>query len=317
MGINTKIEWCDHSWSPWQGCQKTKYSGCDNCYMFKMKRRFGTDPTHIIRSADMTFNLPLKPKVNSGDRIFVCSWSDFFHPKADPTWRAEAWEIMKLCSDVTFIIPTKRPENIPAMLPNDWGEGYQNVWLGVSVSDQRSADDLIPLLFLVSAAIYFVSAEPLVKPLDLRGYLKGIEDMDGKPYLDWVIVGGESGSRARPMHPKWAQDLFNQCGNTGTPFFMKQQGEWGSTSTHKGAQFFHQFRDVEDFEANFDDKFDPKNRNVCLTYDGHVSTTKDITRTDSFFNFPIVVMRKNGKKKNDDPVTGKRCKAFPYTRSLR
>ena len=148
MGKQTGISWCNHTWNPWQGCHKIS-EGCTNCYMFREKQRYGQEPDLVVRSAERTFNAPLRwNKQVQGNYpcgkplVFVCSWSDFWIEEAD-AWRDEAMEIMANCSSLIFLILTKRPERIlpwldDACYPSSGCpiEGFpNNVWLGVSVEN--------------------------------------------------------------------------------------------------------------------------------------------------------------------------------------
>ena len=227
MAKNTGISWADHTWNPWQGCRKVS-PGCLNCYMYRDKKRYGQDPETVVRSKPSTFNAPLHWKEQA--RVFVCSWSDFFIEDADE-WREEAWEIMRATPHLTYMLLTKRPENIKGRLPmayEAFGGGWPlpNVWLGVTAKNQEMANKrLAVLLFDVPAVKRFVSVEPMVGPVDLGHALcKAWSDggLTMGNYLDWVIVGGESGPNARDMDPMWALHLKEQCADTNTPFFMKQ-----------------------------------------------------------------------------------------------
>lgn len=272
MGTNSKIEWTDHTWNPWRGCSKVS-AGCDNCYMFRDAKRFGLDPDTVTRQAPATLRAPLvktRPKKTwppvmdhgepaykwpDGDKVFVCSWSDFFHSDADGM-RAEAWGIIRQRPGLIFQILTKRPERIAECLPADWGEGWPNVWLGVTAENQAAADARIPILLATPAAVRFVSIEPMVGPVDLRSFIqlwgengtsehvekygwkydewsggfvghgRGDPIYEPRSGLDWIICGGESGLSARPMHPDWARTVRDQCVAAGVPFFFKQWGEW-------------------------------------------------------------------------------------------
>ena len=215
MADTSAIEWTDATWNPWMGCEKVS-PGCAHCYMYREQRQYGHDPS-VVRRSKTKFAEPLKwsgPKL-----VFTCSWSDWFHPGADP-WRDEAWGVIRATQDLTYQILTKRPELILDRLPADWGDGYENVWLGVSIENSRftwRADALRE----VPAAIRFVSAEPLLgslfeshgkrEPLDVAG-------------IDWLIVGGESGPDSRELDLKWAIELAEACDAAGTAFFMKQLG---------------------------------------------------------------------------------------------
>jgi len=225
MGSKTGIEWADMTWNPWMGCHKVS-QGCKNCYMFREQAQYGHDP-NIVRRSKTTFNAPLKWPESA--KVFTCSWSDFFIEEADP-WRDEAWDIIRKTPHLTYQILTKRPENIPDMVPEDWGTGWPNVWLGVSAEDQANADKRIPLLLDMPAAIKFVSAEPLLGPIMLWSGLPNPTEIGNYQMLidvlDWIIVGGESGPNCRPMNPDWARSIRDQCKEAGVAFFMKQMGGW-------------------------------------------------------------------------------------------
>lgn len=209
MSAKTGIEWTEATWNPWRGCTKVS-PGCDLCYMFREQKRYGRDPEVLVRSKT-TFSDPLKwrePRV-----IFTCSWSDWFHKDAD-AWRPEAWDIIRRTPHHTYQILTKRPGRIARHLPSDWGEGYPNVWLGVSVESYDFAPR-IGVLRDIPARVRFVSAEPLLGPVpyDLTG-------------IHWLIAGGESGPGCRPMHLGWARLLRDHCREYGVAFFLKQLGGW-------------------------------------------------------------------------------------------
>jgi protein gp37 len=223
MGETTGIAWTKSTWNPWQGCLKIS-PGCKLCYMYRDKERYGQDPRTVVRSKPPTFNKPLSWK--EPGLVFTCSWSDWFIEQAD-AWRDEAWDIVRRTPHLTYQILTKRPENIAARLPKDWGRGYPNVWLGVSVEEQRYADERIPLLLETRAAIRFLSVEPQLGPvdLDLRQLALGCGPRPIKTTgIDWVIQGGESGPKARPFDLAWARDLRDQCKAAGVAYFFKQAG---------------------------------------------------------------------------------------------
>jgi len=152
-------------------------------------------------------------KLKSG-RVFVCSWSDFFHPAAT-TWQGEAFRIMETNPQCTFLLLTKRPHML-TILPDYWQERpLPNVWLGVTVENEEYYPR-IAVLKSVPAAKRFISLEPLLGPMSgLKSRLRDI---------DWVIVGGESGPKARPMNLDWARGVRDACREMGVPFFFKQVG---------------------------------------------------------------------------------------------
>lgn len=214
MGDQSHIGWTEATWNPWYGCTKIS-PGCKHCYMYREMERYGRDPFTVQRSKT-TFNAPLKWK--EPRMVFTCSWSDFFIEAADQ-WRPEAWEIIRKTPHLTYQILTKRPELIADRLPADWGAGYRNVQLGVSVESEEFRWRIARLLNNASRC-YFVSAEPLLSPLRLDPWLATA----GPPAplaLDWVIVGGESGSD-RACQVEWITDIVDQCRATKTPVFVKQ-----------------------------------------------------------------------------------------------
>lgn len=225
MGITSKIEWTDATWNPWMGCHKVS-QGCKNCYMFREQKQYGNDP-NLIRKSKTRFNDPLKWKTPR--RIFTCSWSDFFIEEADE-WRAEAWDIIRATPHHTYQILTKRPERINQCLPDDWFP--RNVWWGVSIESKEHLsrwDILDSELHYHAPQVMFVSAEPLLGPIDFTEIFQEIDVGDEEIQWwtrspDWVIVGGESGPNARPMHPDWARGIRDQCQDSLIPFFFKQWG---------------------------------------------------------------------------------------------
>lgn len=231
MAKTTGIEWADSTWNPWRGCKKVS-AGCAKCYAERDMKRFGHDFTVPTRSKT-TFGDPLKwkePRV-----IFVCSWSDFFWEEVPPAWRREAWEVMRQCPQHQFLLLTKRPQNISEMLPRpslfeeaNWP--FSNVWLGTSAEDQRRYDERILHLLKVPAVAHFLSAEPLLGPINL-GLLGTLPKNVAPRYtmvyerLQWVITGGESAlANPRPMKSDWVRGIREQCEEAEIAFFHKQHG---------------------------------------------------------------------------------------------
>jgi protein gp37 len=219
MGKTTGIEWTNATWNPWQGCTKVS-NGCRECYMYREKTHYGQNPFVVVRSQLKTFNAPLNWKLPDGSRIFVCSWSDFFHKDADEL-RPEAWRIIRKMKQYIFLIPTKRVERIRYFLPDDWGQGWDNVWIGASIEDQKTADERIKELWHIPAAKLFLSVEPMLENIRVFGFASSTW---GKfPHkIGWCIVGSESGPNARLFDMAWARSLKNQCQSAGVPFFLKQ-----------------------------------------------------------------------------------------------
>lgn len=238
MGEISAIQWTDATWNPFHGCKKVS-EGCKYCYMYRDKERYKQDPTKVIRSK-ANFDAPLKWK--EPRLIFTCSWSDWFIEEAD-AWRPELWEIIKKTPQHTYQILTKRPERIKDNLPPDWGTGYPNVWIGVSVENQDAADLRIPLLIEIPAAVRFLSMEPLIGEVTffsnaLMGKVwnygiwednEDVEILDLNGKIDWIILGGESGNdtgkyQYRPAQTGWFADIIDLCEQYDIPVFMKQLG---------------------------------------------------------------------------------------------
>ncbi len=265
MADNTKIEWADGTANFWIGCTKLS-AACDNCYAeseWDHRRHRATWGPHGDRSPVKAGAAVIRKHQRHASkfiaehgrkpRIFVNSLSDFAdnHRSILPEWRAAVWQLARECPDVILMVLTKRPQNMPRYLPSDWGDGYPNVWLGTTGEDQVEADRRIPDLLATPAAVRFISAEPLLGSVDLQEWLICPNARDGLSIdpstgayeccsncdwtgliggLDWVIVGGESGPKARPMHPDWARSLRDQCLAAGVAFHFKQWGEWAPVS---------------------------------------------------------------------------------------
>jgi protein gp37 len=214
----SNISWTDGTWNPWQGCDKVGPE-CENCYIGRILRQHGLAPWGEVYRSKTTWGDPAKAQKQAAAfykehgrryRLFTCSLSDFFHRKADQ-WRAEAWKVIRDCPDIDFLILTKRAHRIAACLPEDWGTGYQNAWLGVSIGMMQTAHRA-DRLRKIPAVIRFISAEPLLESLaDLN-----LQD------IHWLIAGGESGEGYRPMKLSWAEELRKKCAASNTAFFFKQ-----------------------------------------------------------------------------------------------
>ena len=235
---NTKIEWAEKTWSPVTGCSKISL-GCNNCYAERMSKRLrgrcGYD-------ADEPFKVALHPnrleeplRCSKPSTIFVCSMGDLFHPEVPFAYIERVFNIMLHAPQHTFLVLTKRPRTAKMFLdPNLRSDVFKhwplpNVWLGVTAENQEMADERIPVLLQIPAAIRFVSVEPMIGQADIDSYLIVGADRLGsnmRKGIDWVICGGETGPKARPMHPDWARSLRDQCQTAGVPFFFKQHGEW-------------------------------------------------------------------------------------------
>lgn len=227
MGFNSNIEWTTHTFNPWWGCTKVS-DGCKFCYAEALSNRYGHKvwgpgkPRRLM--SDNHWQEPLKWNADAQQqglryRVFCASMADVFDERAPLGQLDRLWELIRRTPHLDWQLLTKRPERIEANLPNDWGVGYDNVWLGTSVEDERVLNR-IEYLVAMPAVVHFLSLEPLIGPLPELA-LEGI---------DWVIVGGESGPGARPINEQWVLDIRCQCQAANVPFFFKQ---WGGVNKKK------------------------------------------------------------------------------------
>lgn len=227
MAQKSKIQWTDATWNIARGCTKVD-SDCKYCYMYREGERFKYDAQMVIKTKTV-FNLPLK--LLEPSKIFTSSLTDFFHEEIDE-YRHEAWEIIRKCPQHTFQILTKRPERIKDVLPSDWGDGYNNVWLGVSVGSQTGIKRMVDLCD-VPSKVKFLSLEPLHGPINLAEAVYWAESLKENFYVlpayDWVIIGGESGNETgkykyRECKLEWISNLVDQCKKNHISVFVKQLG---------------------------------------------------------------------------------------------
>lgn len=263
MAANSKIEWCHHTFNPWVGCTKVS-PACDHCYAESWAKRTGQ--AHLWagdrrRTSASYWRQPLKwdraaAATGQRPRVFCASLADVFDNQVPADWRIDLWVLIAQTPHLDWLLLTKRPQNIGKMLPGSCVEQlvgrdlpwpWPHVWLGTTAENQNEADRRIPHLLATPAAVRFLSAEPLLGPIDLTriphshpawpedgdtctldAIVGGVYDSADYPVitcqakLDWVIVGGESGPHARPMHPQWARAIRDQCAAAEVPFFMKQ-----------------------------------------------------------------------------------------------
>lgn len=238
MGKDSKIEWTDHTFNPWIGCSKVSL-GCQHCYaetlMDKRMGRVQWGPNGTReRSSETYWRQPLKWNREAQDAgvmrsVFCASLADVFEDRAElRQWRSDLFAMVEHTRYLRWLFLTKRPENVIEMVVWD-APGCklpENVWIGTSVENQATADERIPHLLRIPAPVRFLSMEPLLGPVDLSGvsYSGLCRSGDWGPGIDWVIVGGESGHNARPMHPDWARSIRDQCQAASVPFFFKQMG---------------------------------------------------------------------------------------------
>lgn len=249
----TKIEWTEETWNPVVGCTRVS-AGCDHCYAVPLShqnahRGTAENRAHYagltvlnskgarhfngtVRCLDERLDEPLKRKKPT--TWFVNSMSDLFHGSVPEKFLQQVFRVMQQGSQHIFQILTKRPNLAATYLSDVWVPArlpvLPNVWLGTSVENQEAAEHRIPYLSLCSAAVRFLSCEPLLGPIDFRGpfrtveyYLtRGAADPSGR--INWVIVGGESGPDARECKLEWIESIVHQCRSAGVPVFVKQMG---------------------------------------------------------------------------------------------
>lgn len=206
------------NWEPWTGCYPAS-DGCAYCYFYgPYSKRHGQNT--IVKTAE--FDKPLAKtakgtyKIGGGKIVATCFASDFFIPEAD-AWRSEAWRMIKERPDLDFLILTKRIDRFPVSLPNDWGDGYENVNIGCTVENQALADYRLPLFLSYPMKRRFVACSPLLEEINLSPYLDGI---------DHVTVSGESGREARVCDYQWVLSIREQCEKAGITFWFKGTGSF-------------------------------------------------------------------------------------------
>lgn len=262
MAENSSIEWCDSTFNPWIGCTKVS-PGCDHCYAerdFDKRRHvvvWGTGQARH-RTARLTWRKPLQWQTNAAafqaqhgrrQRVFCASLADVFDNEVPDTWLLDLLDLIKTAPDLDWLLLTKRIGNwrmrmkeclaMASIAPGrriwpglaewiaDWlgGKVPTQVWIGATFVNQAEVDRDLPKLQDVPARVIFGSFEPLLGSVDLGLDVPMLAGPQAR-HIDWVIVGGESGPKARPMHPDWARSLRDQCAAAGVPFLFKQWGGW-------------------------------------------------------------------------------------------
>lgn len=274
MATKSTIQWTDATWNVARGCTKVD-ADCKYCYMYRQSLNDTRYKANQVVKTKTVFNFPLRYKETTSScwdgrpLIFTSSLTDFFHEDID-AFRHEAWDIIRSSPHLIFQILTKRPERIKESLPDDWGDGWDNVWLGTSIGSQAGMIRL-PWLLGIKAKVKFLSLEPLYQNIDLEYpkevYPEGIQrccsgfecGCMGLPInppalygIDWVIVGGESGNdngkyKYRPCKIEWFEEIVDLCERLHVPVFVKQMGthlakELKMTDRHGG--------DINEFPPN-------------------------------------------------------------------
>ena len=208
------------SWNPWHGCTKVS-PGCKYCYVYRQDEMYGCEVSSSECRKTGNFYLPIKRKrdkswkIGSGKVVFTCFTSDFLLSDADE-WRPECWQMMKQRSDLWFYFFTKRIDRFRACMPDDWGDGYDNVLVGCTVENQEMADYRLPIFQSLPIKHKSIIVAPLIGPVDLAPYLDSS--------IEEVSVGGESGQQARPCDYAWILAIRDQCVQADIPFRFHQTG---------------------------------------------------------------------------------------------
>jgi len=206
------------SWNPWHGCKKLS-PGCQNCYVYRRDARYGLDGSDIRKNSD--FDLPVRRdrhgnyKIPSGELVYTCFTSDFLLEEAD-IWRDQAWDMIRERSDLYFLFATKRIDRFDAVLPEDWGSGWENVTVCCTVENRDRASYRLPIFLEAPIKHKCIICEPLLDAVDLTPYLKSS--------IELVLAGGESGNEARLCDFDWILSLRDQCRRANVPFRFKQTG---------------------------------------------------------------------------------------------
>ena len=319
MADTTNIEWCDSTFNPWIGCTRVS-PACDDCYAARstpartLGVAWGPDALRR-RTADSTWEKPrtwqrqaaaFKAQHGRRRRVFCASLADVFDNEVPTSWRVDLLRRIEATPDLDWLLLTKRIGNVQRLLdeaakqmPEIMRWPLPNVWLGATVVNQAEADRDVPKLLAMPAAVRFLSVEPMLGPLALRpdwiwpfgpGALLG---------LHWVICGGESGPKARPLHPDWPRALRDQCAVAGVPFLFKQWGEWSEHDGHKPTRTFSMDTDVGETLASRCDGF--------ISHAGEFVRDMDDATTD----YPYRGMIRIGKKAAGRLLDGRTHDAWP------
>lgn len=266
MAKDTGIQWASHTFNPWWGCEKVS-EACKHCYAESFAKRvgekvWGGDDSARRFFGDKHWNEPLKwardaAKAGERHRVFCASMADVFEDRRDlDAARARLWALIEATPALDWLLLSKRwgTADIPAMVPPEWSDGWpENVWAGATVENQERAEERIPSLVKVPAAIHFLSMEPLLGPVDL-GFgiaspnpvcISG-EQAPAIALVDWLILGGESGPRARPLSLDWMRSLLAQGYRAGVSVFVKQFGEQANDEKNLIAYHSKRIEAVED-----------------------------------------------------------------------
>ncbi|MBG6083084.1 phage Gp37/Gp68 family protein [Rubrivivax gelatinosus] len=336
----TVIEWVrgsagdlGYTFNPWIGCEHVSRA-CDHCYAefdapARVRRAKGHETwgPHAKRSrtSEANWRLPLRWSRRAASkairqRVFCASQADWLDNKVPIEWLVDLLDLIRRTEHLDWLLLSKRAGNWARRIEEarlrsvdqgraelaEWLANWQadeppkNVWLGATIADQEEADRDIVKLLRCPAAVRFVSMEPLLGAVDLRGYCPSSAILGGGgarliDLLDWVIVGGESGRYARPCHPDWVRSLRDQCAEAHVPFFFKQWGEWHTAAYRvtDGVAIFRQFTDYQHWVAKAPSWV---RGGICLDkYGRELRIGADFMRARDECSFPVTVMHRVGK----------------------
>lgn len=328
MADTTNIEWCDSTFNPWIGCTRVS-PACDDCYAARSTpaRTLGVawgpgEPRR--RTSDANWKLPeqwqrqaaaFRAQHGRRRRVFCASLADVFDNEVPDEWRVDLFKLIAATPDLDWLLVTKRIGNVARML-GDWQTVplLPNIWLGITVVNQPEYDRDIGKLLRIPAAVRFLSLEPMLGPLDLglMTYAEAAERSGGgivlttrRRALDWVICGGESGPKARPMHPDWARSLRDQCAAAGVPFLFKQWGEWAEQDDSG----LPGVRTVREGDPEFDNE--ASKCDAFMAVDGHLVDDVEATRRGVGYRGLV----RAGKKAAGRQLDGRTHDGFPGSAS--
>lgn len=302
MAETTGIAWTDSTFNAWMGCTKVS-EACRFCYAERDTKRWGRviwgDQAQRIRTSDDYWNQPLsweRQAIRDGKRrkVFCSSLADVFEDRPELVpWRDDLLQLIENTPHLDWQLLTKRPQNMVHMTEHRWRVWPDNVWAGTSTEDQGSVFERVGHLLKVPARIRFLSCEPLLGPLRLV-----LSHLLQQAPIQWVIVGGESGPEARPMHPIWARSIRDQCAQAGVAFFFKQWGEWAPredlTDRYWNGETIEEVQEARDFFR-----------------------VVNLEGGQGFHGEEAILMKKIGKKAAGDLLDGVRHQEFPATGVLR
>lgn len=317
MAESTKIEWCDSTFNPFIGCTPVS-PGCDNCYAARSTpaRTMGVmwgagQPRH--RTSAANWKQPEKwqrqatafhAQHGRRRRVFCASLADVFDNEVPDEWRVDLFKLIAATPNLDWLLVTKRIGNVARMLgDHPTVPLLPNIWLGITVVNQEEVDRDVPKLLRVPAAVRFLSVEPMLGPVSFDGLFADPSRIsDGTNALEalsWVICGGESGPKARPMHPDWARSLRDQCAAAGVPFLFKQWGEWAEVDGDRPTRTVHVESDIGETLASRCDGF--------ISLAGEFVRDMDDASTDD----PYRGMARIGKKAAGRLLDGRTHDGFP------